>query len=195
MIYRRKEIITSSNDTNSIFYLNQGFIRLYTISKEGRELTLYIFSPSSIFPILWNKNPIPEKYYFESLTPIEVYRTEKTKLQQLITEKPEVYSEITEQLSIFSETTIKKLESTILGSAYQQVIATLLDLVSCCGKNNQNNFTILYWFTHQDIASLVGLSRERVTIEINNLLNKKLISYDNHFITIPKIELLKKEIE
>lgn len=195
MLFRRKETITGSDDASRIFYLNQGYIRLYTISREGNELTLHIFSPSSIFPILWYKDPVPDKYYFESLTPVEIYSCEKSKLQHLIAEKPGAGLEIFQQLSSFSESAIKKLEFKIFGDAYQQVAATLLNLAECFGQKDKGGTVISYWFTHQDIASLTGLSRERVTIEINNLINKKLISYDSHFIAIPKLELLEMEPE
>lgn len=195
MLFRRKETITDSSDPNHIFYLNQGYIKLYTVSSNGNEMTLHIFSPSSIFPILWDKKDESEEYYFESLTPVEVYSAEKTKLQQFILRKPEVYSEITQQLSAFSISAINKLKVKILGNAYQQIIVTLLDLSERFGQKNKEETIINYWFTHQDIASLAGLSRERVTIEIDNLIKKKLIKYDNHFIVIPKIELLKSEIE
>lgn len=194
MLFRRKETIANTNDFNRVFYLNQGYVRLYTISGEGAELTLHIFSPSSIFPILWNKNPVTDKYYFESLTPVEIYSCERSKLQQFITQQPLAGLELLQQLSAFSESTIKKLESKIFGDAYQQLVNTLLTLAECFGKKAHGNTVINYWFTHQDIASLVGLSRERITIEINKLLDKKIIYYDNHFITIPKIERLKLEI-
>lgn len=195
MLFRRKETITGSDDLNRIFYLNQGYIRLYTISGEGAELTLHIFSPSSVFPILWNKDPEPNKYYFESLTPVEIYGLEKSKLQQLIAEKPGAGVKILQQLTTFSQSAIKKLESKIFNDAYQQVVTTLLTLVECFGQKDKEGTVIAYWFTHQDIASIAGLSRERVTIEINNLLNKKLISYNSHFITIPKLQLLETELE
>lgn len=195
MLFRRKETIPGSDDLNRIFYLNQGFIRLYTVSKDGSELTLHIFSPSSIFPILWDKKPNSE-YYFESLTPVEVYSYGREKLKQFIAEKPAANLEIIRQLTFFSESTIRKLEFKIFGDAYQQVVAIILNLAECFGKVGRGGSTIIaYWFTHQDIASLAGLSRERVTIEINNLQSKKLISYESHFITIPKIELLKEELD
>ncbi len=192
LLFRRKETITVSNNLNHIFYLNQGYIRLYTISREGTELTLHIFSPSSVFPILWNTQI--NEYYFESLTPAEVYSCETTRLQQLIKEKPDINSELIKQLSFFSQKAINKLEFKIFGDAYQQVVATILDLVECFGNKEEKGTVISYWFTHQDIASLTGLSRERVTIEINNLLNKRLISYSSHFIAIPNTESLKSEI-
>ena len=196
MLFRRKETISDSDDLNHIFYLNQGYIRLYTVSRDGNELTLHIFSHSSIFPILWNKDLQSSEYYFESLTPVEVYSCEKGKLEQLIAEKTSANLEIIRQLTSFSESTIKKLELKIFGDAYEQVVATILDLAEYFGKAGAGGSTIIsYWFTHHDIASLTGLSRERVTIEINNLINKKLISYDGHFIAIPKLELLKAELE
>ena len=194
MLFRRKETITDTDDLNRVFYLNQGYIRLYTISGEGAELTLHIFSPSSVFPILWDKDPVPNKYYFESLTPVEIYSLEKSKLQQLIAEKPGAGVEILQQLTSFSQSAIKKLEFKIFGGAYQQVVATLLSLAECFGKKDEAGTVISYWFTHQDIASITGLSRERVTIEINHLLNNKLIFYDSHFITIPKLEQLKSKL-
>lgn len=193
VLFRRKEAITGSDNLNRIFYLNQGFIRLYTISKEGAELTLHIFSPTSLFPILW-ENPASE-YYFESLTPAEVYSCEIDKLQQLIKEKPDTNSELINQLTFFSQKAIKKLEFKIFGDAYQQVAATILDLAECFGKKDKEGDIISYWFTHQDIASLAGLSRERVTIEMNHLLKQKLIVYDGHFIAIPNLKSLKSELQ
>ncbi len=192
LLFRRKETITGSDNLNRIFYLNQGYIRLYTISRAGTELTLHIFPPSSVFPILWNAQI--NEYYFESLTPVEIYPCEINKLQQLISEKPATNSELFTQLSLFSQKAIRKLEFKIFGDAYQQVAATILDLVECFGKKSKAGTVISYWFTHQDIASLAGLSRERVTIEMNNLLKQKLISYDSHFITIPNLESLKSEL-
>ena len=195
MLFRRKETITGSNDPNRIFYLNQGFIRLYTISKKGSELTLHIFTPTSLFPILWDKTDESDQYYYESLTPVEVYKKEKKELQQFVLQDPAAGQEIMQQLSSFSKSAIKKLQYKILGTAYQQVVATILNMANCFGQETKTGTVLTYWFTHQDIAHLVGSSRERVTIEIDNLLKKRLITYDNHFISIPQLELLKSEIE
>ncbi len=195
MLFRRKETITGSDDPRRIFYLYQGYVRLYTVSKEGSELTLHIFPPYSIFPILWNKQMAFDQYYFESLTPVEVYSVEKAKLLQFIEQTPDAALEILQQLSLFTKSTIKKLEFKIFGDANQQVMATLLNLAECFGKKDKGGTVIAYWFTHQDIASFTGLSRERVTIELNNLLSKGVIYYNNHFITIPKIGLFEEELE
>lgn len=193
-ILRRKERILDFNDSKRIFYLKQGYVKIYTISSEGKELTLHIFSPSDIFPIIWDKISGPNEYSFESLTPVELYSCKLDKLQQLMKEKPEVNLEIIRQLAAFSQSSIKKLENKIFGNAHRQVVATLLDLADFFGKKDKGRTVISYWFTHQDIASLSGLARETATIEIDKLISKKIITYNSRFIIIPKIELLKKQL-
>ncbi|MDD5415863.1 MAG: Crp/Fnr family transcriptional regulator [Candidatus Daviesbacteria bacterium] len=196
MLFRRKqEVGRLETSTNTVFYLNQGYVRLYTLSQEGNELTLHIFAPSSLFPLWLENNGDFNGYYFESLTPVEVYSCEKNKLYQFLTKNPAARSEITQQLTSLSLELMKKLETKIFGDARKQVIATILDLAKYFGKKDKRSIVISYWFTHRDIATLAGLSRERVTIEINNLINKKLIIYHNRFITIPNFELLKKEYQ
>lgn len=188
-------MIRTDYSTGSVFYLNQGYVRLYTVSAEGAELTLHIFSNSYIFPIQWNKIPQSSDYYFESLTPVEVYQCPEDKFKQFIDQNFAASSEIMSQLNSFSESMIKKLESKVFGDAHQQVVATVLDLAKCFSQKDKGSVTISYWFTHQDIGSITGLSRERVTIEINKLIKKKLLSYNNHFIVIPRLELLNLDLE
>lgn len=194
MLFSRKERIAPFDDLKeSIFYLKQGYVRFYTLSNEGNELTLHIFSPNFIFPILWGDSTENE-YFVESLTPIEVYRGEKHKLEQLMAKDPEANLEVMLQLKLFSGSIMKKLESKIFGNSYQQVITTILNLAECFGQKDKEYMVINYWFTHQDMANITGLSRERVSLEMNILVKKNLISYNNHFIVIPKYESLKAEL-
>ncbi len=195
MLFRREEIIIRSGDlNNSVFYLSQGYIRACTVSKEGNELTLHIFGAPSVFPILWDTNSEFSEHCFESLTPAEVYRGARDKLKELIDKDPDVSSEIIKQLHTFAQSVVKKLESKIFYVAYQQVAAAILDLAQFFSSKNTSSVTISYWFTHQDLANITGLARETVSLEISKLLRNKLIYFDNHFIVIPRIENLKKEL-
>lgn len=195
MLYRRKERIAPFDMVGEdIFYLKQGYARFYTISAEGNELTMHIFSPNSIFPILGTDSAKFNNYFVESLTPVEVYRAERIMLEQLLEKNPKANLEVAKQLRVFSESIVKKLEIKVFGNSYQQVIAAILNLAESFGQKDEGKIMISYWFTHQDIASITGLSRERVSVEMSILLKKKLITYNNHFIVIPKTELLKTEM-
>src|SRR3989304_6379685 len=73
--YKKGEmIIRADDDPLGIFYLTKGYVRQYTISKAGFELTLHILKPISYFPMVWAVNGTPNVYYFEALTAVEVGR-------------------------------------------------------------------------------------------------------------------------
>lgn len=194
MLFRREEILARSDDLkNQVYYLNQGYVRVYTVSDGGNELTIHIYATNAIFPILWADSVEDNEHYFESLTPVEAYKGERDKFQELVTKTPQAYQEIIKQLTSFSESVVKKLESKIFYGAYRQVVSAILNLAECFSPES-GNVIISYWFTHQDLSNITGLARETVTLEMNKLVREKLISYQDHFMVVPNMELLKREL-
>jgi len=73
--YKQGEtLIRADDDPQGIFCLTKGYVRQYTISRTGLELTLHILKPISYFPMVWAVNGTPNVYFFEALTPVEVGR-------------------------------------------------------------------------------------------------------------------------
>jgi len=73
--YKKGELlIRADDDPQGIFCLTKGYVRQYTNSKAGFELTLHILKPLSYFPMVWAINGTPNVYYFEALTSVEVRR-------------------------------------------------------------------------------------------------------------------------
>ncbi|MCL5432495.1 MAG: Crp/Fnr family transcriptional regulator [Patescibacteria group bacterium] len=195
ILYRRREIIIRpSDESGGIFYIKQGYVRQYAISSEGIELTLNIFGPSSVFPILSSINELSNGYYYESLTPVEVYRAPKEKFLTEIKNNITALYELEQQILVFSASLLKKLESMAFCDAMGKIVVSLLDLVNKFGRKHGKKTVIDYWFTHHDIATITGLSRETVSLEIKKLWKKKIISYENHLIEIKDVKGLSEII-
>jgi len=65
-VYKKGEtLIRSDDDPQGIFYLKKGYVRQYSISPAGIELTLHILKPVSYFPLVWAINGTPNVYNFE----------------------------------------------------------------------------------------------------------------------------------
>lgn len=196
LIYRRKErIIRPEDESGFIFYIKQGFVRQYIISKDGLELTICIYNPGCFFPLNLTLKKGEGKYYFESFTPVEIYRLPKENFSRLMEENPGLLKEVNLQINNSLSFVTLKLESRVFDEAYKQVILMLVQLSRQFGEKKSKKVVIRYWFTHQDIATMIGLSREKVSIEINNIIKKKLIYYDSHFIVIKNIDVLSNELE
>jgi CRP/FNR family transcriptional regulator, cyclic AMP receptor protein len=192
ILYRRKErIIVPGAETNSIYYIVQGYVMQSIVSPNGNQFTPYIFAPDTFFPLIW----CIDNYEYESLTPVEVYRIPKEKFTLCLQENPNAALILNEQLATYSSELLKKLETKIFNNAGYIVSSRLLDLVKLfCKKQTKKNL-IDYWFTHQDIANISGLSREVVTIQMNKLIKKGLISYKNHFIVINDLRKFENELQ
>lgn len=199
ILYRRRErIIVPGEETNSVYFISQGYVMQSILSPSGNEFTPYIFAPQNFFPLIWwvgDKFSDRHDYEYESLTPVEVYRIPKGELMSFLKENSNAVFILNEKLTDYSSGLLKKLETRIFSDAFHIVILGLLDLEKLFGKTQNKQILINYWFTHQDIANISGLSREVVTKQMTKLTEKKLISYKNHFIIINDLKSLKRELE
>lgn len=196
ILYRRKErIIIPGDETNNIYYLAQGFVTQNIISPNGNQFTPYIFAPEEFFPLIICEENNIDSCEYESLTPVEVYRIPKERFKEYLIKDPSAAFILNKQLSKYSSKLLKKLETKVFDDAIHIVISRLLDLAELFGQKEAGQIVINYWFTHQDIANISGLSREVVTIQMNNLIRKKMITYKNHYIAINDKKALEKEIQ
>jgi len=176
-----------------VLYIKQGYVKQYAVGKEGNEFILHIFIPRSVFPIIETQDQ--HEYYFESLTPAEIYRASKDKFISFINSNQDVLSELKNQLESVYYELLNKLENKVFEDASKQIISSLLDLTNKFGRKQNDKFIIQYWFTHQDIATMTGLSRERVSIEMKKLNQRKLITYSNHLLVVKSLQSLKMELQ
>src|SRR3989338_687625 len=191
--YKKGEmLIRSDDDPQGIFCLTKGYVRQYAISRAGIELTLHILKPISYFPMVWAINGTPNVYNFEALTDVEVGRAPKDKVVNFIKDKPKVIFELMSELLEDYAETLTRVEHLVFSDAYRRVISVLLYIAKHFGDNDGKQIRVGNRFTHQDIATLVGVARETASIEMVKLEKKGLVEYSDHlmlFKSIPNLEL------
>src|SRR6476469_9339508 len=125
--YKKGEmLIRADDDPQGIFCLIKGYVRQYTISKNGSELTLHILKPISYFPMVWAINGTPNVYYFEALTPVEVGRSPRDQVVNFIKDKPAIIFELMSELVEDYAETLTRVEHLVFSDAYRRVISVLL---------------------------------------------------------------------
>lgn len=193
--YRKGETLIRSDDNpQGIFYLISGYIRQYTISKGGTELTLHILKPVSYFPMVWAINGTPNVYNFEALTTVEVRRAPRDEIVTFIKDKPGIIFSLMSELLESYEETLKRVEHLVFSDAYRRVVSVLIYIASHFGTINGTEIAIGNKFTHQDIATLVGVARETTSIEMAKLEKKGLLKYYQRNIIIENINKLELEL-
>lgn len=193
--YKQGEtLIRADDDPQGIFCLTKGYVRQYTISETGMELTLHILKPTSYFPMVWAINGTPNVYYFEALTPVQIGRAPRDQVVDFIKDKPElIFALMSELLEDYAES-LTRIEHLVFSDAYRRVISVLLYIAKHFGEKSGNQVVVKHRFTHQDIATLVGVARETASIEMMKLSKNKLVSYIDHSMEFQSIKKLKREL-
>ncbi len=193
--YKKGEtIIRADDDPQGIFCLTKGYVRQYSISKSGIELTLQILKPISYFPLIWAINGAPNIYFYEALTEVEVGRAPREQVVDFIKDKPSIILELMSKLLGEYAETLSRIEHLVFSDAYRRVISVLLYIAKHFSDKCEEGVCVNHRFTQQDIATLVGVARETVSIEIGNLEKKRLIKYINHFMQFPNLADLEREL-
>lgn len=193
--YKKGEtLIRADDDPRGIFFLTKGYVRQYTISKSGAELTLHILKPTAYFPMVWAINGTPNIYYFEALTTVEAGRAPREEVVEFIRDKPElIFKLMSELLEEYGET-LTRIEHLVFSDAYRRVLSVFIYLAKHFGEEVRGKVVVKHRFTHQDIATLVGVARETASTEINKLEKKGFIKYVNHTLVYSPLTKLEDEL-
>lgn len=193
--YKKGEVLIRADDNpQGIFCLKKGYVRQYTISKAGFELTLHILRPVSYFPMVWAVNGTPNVYFFEALTEVEVGRAPREQVVNFIKDKPTIIFELLSELIEDYAESLTRIEHLVFSDAYRRVISVLLYISKHFGEQTDKGIIVDHRFTQQDIATLVGVARETASNELVKLEKKGLIKHVDHSIVFKNIKKLELEL-
>jgi len=186
-------ILRADDEPKGVLYLKKGYVKLYSLSKDAQELTLIIFKAKNIFPLMWAINSTPNAYYLEAMTAVELYRAPREKFLNFIKNNSDVLFELTGRILTRFGEALNRMEYAIFGHARSKVASIILICAERFGIKHKKGIIIQVPLTHQDIASLIGVARETVSIEMEQLGGKGLIRRQGKYLVIKDIQKLKRE--
>lgn len=188
-------VLRADDDPPGVLYLKSGFVRLYSISPNGQEITFNIYKPSTFFPMTWAIGNSPNTYFFEAITPVEVWRAPKDKFLEFIKKEPDLLFDLTRRVFLGMDGLLTEIEYLLFGNAHIKIASILFILARRFGiKKDNGDITIQLPVTHKSIANFVGLTRETTSKEIAKLENSGIVTRNQRFLIIKSLKRLKKEL-
>lgn len=193
--YKKGEIILRSGDmSQGVMLLKSGYARLESISKEGKELTMVIYKPGEFFPVVWTFfGQNPSVYDIEALTDCEIIRVPREEFLEITRRNSDLLIDLTKHIITRFQLALQRMAFLTFGDASAKLASILLILAKEYGVEKQNSFEIQIPLTHKDIANLVGVTRETVSIELKKFDRKGIISYNKKILLIKNKEALQKK--
>lgn len=142
---------------------------------------------------MWSVNDTPNAYYLEAMTAVEVYQVPREEFVKFIKSDCELFFEINSRILTRFGGLLNRMEYAIFGTAYCKVASILLICAERLGIKDGTEIFIPVPLTHQDIARLLGVARETVSIEMKKMQKMGLIDYQGKHLVIKNYQNLKEQ--
>lgn len=190
--YKKGELlIRADDDPRGVFYLKQGHVKQYAISKKGEELVLNIFKPVAFFPMSWAINQTPNVYFYEAMTSVEVNLAPRDEVVAFVKAHPEVLYDLIRRVYRGLDGVLARMTYLMSGDAYARL---LTELVIYAKRFVKGKNSVEIAISEKDLAAQSGLTRETVSREMRQLKDKGLVTSKRAKLTITNVEKLEEEL-
>lgn len=193
--YSKGETILRAGDfAQGVYFLKSGYAKLSSVSDDGKELTMVIYKAGDFFPVVWTFfGQKPSIYSYEAITNTEILRAPREKFIEFINANKDMFLEVTKGIIVRFQTALRRMQYLTFGNASEKLASILLICGRDFGVEKNNKIEIQIPLTHKDIANLVGVTRETVSLELKKFDRKGLIAYNKKLIIITDRETLEKK--
>jgi CRP/FNR family cyclic AMP-dependent transcriptional regulator len=187
-----KKILFRQGDLHkSIFLINSGLMRTFYNSPSGREITLAYWQPGNF---VGGPDVFGESVHMWSGIAVdhtEVMELRGKDLRKLMTGIPELGIGIAEALVFKGKCFSSLVQMLGTGSVSERLAQLLLMLAEHYGNPDENGgIAIAPQFTHEDLAHMVGASRQWVTTTLNRLQKSGIVKIRKRQVVVLKPDLL-----
>ena len=173
-------LITEGDQTDSLYVIVEGEVKVFANDNTGKEVILNILGPGEYFGEIALVDDQPRSASVMTISPTKVMIISKGNFKRCLEENPDMSFNLIRALTKQVRALTDSVKNLALMDVYGRVAHTLLDLADeIDGKQ-----VIEQKLTHQDIANMVGASREMVSRILKDLSTGGYITVDKKHITI-----------
>ncbi|QQS20082.1 Crp/Fnr family transcriptional regulator [Candidatus Saccharibacteria bacterium] len=192
---KKRTILFQGEVPTNVLVLRKGIIKVYGITADGDQRTVTLLTAGDVFPMSWvfGKSPICI-YYFEAATDCTVVAVSREDYEHALATVPELKEQIFQ--NYMSHYVAATMHVYALEHSYAQdkIVYILQYLVTRFGeKQADGKCKIALRLSHQDIAEMVGITRETAAVELHKLKKKGLIDYEKFTYYVDTIRLFRSD--
>jgi CRP/FNR family cyclic AMP-dependent transcriptional regulator len=193
--FRSGEAIFHRDDPGQVLYvIKEGKVKICLTSPDGQEISLAVFGKGDYFGELSLLDNLGRSADAIALEKVECYTLQRSDFHRAIMKNPKIAIQVLEVLSKRLRNTDQQVEDLRVLDVYGRVAKKLSELAETHGVQVEDGIRIELRLTQNELASMVGASRESVNKVIGYYTDKRFISTDKHKITIHRVAELKRRI-
>lgn len=189
---RGSTLLQKGDPLDFIMAIREGYVKVTSISDAGIERLLWIAGRYDFAPVeqLFKKQSTT-RFFYTALTDGSFYEVDRANLLANAENHPQIMTEIAKGMSEHYDDFLQRVDAIDGLSVRERLIKTLLYLARRFSASDKVN---LYeeglHITHQDLAAMIGSTRETTSFALSDLRTEGLVEYDRtcFIINTEKIE-------
>ncbi len=181
--YPKNSILISEGDeSDSLYVILEGSVKIYLSDENGKEVILRIQGDGEYFGDLAMIDSAPHSASVVTLEPTRVSVVSRADFERCVREHNDLAIQLIRSMAGRIRSLTENVRNLALLDVYGRVARTLLNLA----EEVDGEQVVTQRLTHQEIANMVGASREMVSRIMKDLVEGGYIELQNKRIHIPK---------
>jgi CRP-like cAMP-binding protein len=179
-------------DGDHLYVIVEGKLKLGTSSGDGRENLLSILGPGEMFGELSLFDPGPRTSTATAVTDAKLLSLGQAKLLPWLRENPDVALHLLARLAQRLRRTNEAVGDLVFSDVPGRVAKALIDLGERFGKKTDEGLYVHHDLTQEELAQLVGASRETVNKALADFAGRNWLKLDGRAVLITDLDRLIK---
>jgi CRP/FNR family cyclic AMP-dependent transcriptional regulator len=175
---------------DQLFLIIEGKVKLGHASADGRESLMAVLGPGEMFGELSLFDPGPRAASATALTEARVVRLDNAQLMPWLAGRPEVAASLLQALARRLRRTNEAMADLVFSDVPGRVAKALMELGEKFGSMVPGGLLVTHDMTQEEIAQLVGASRETVNKALADFAQRGWISLESRQVLILDVERL-----
>ncbi|MFB5676229.1 Crp/Fnr family transcriptional regulator [Paenibacillus terreus] len=186
--------LTPESEKAGLYIINKGKLRFYKTDPAGKQYTVCILSESGIFGEVQSFSLGTSGTYVETMEETQLYSIPTEQLEPLLSKHSELTLRFLSEVSMRLRVQDEVLERMVFKDLRGKVLYFLNRLSIKFGVEEKGYRKIDIPLTHQELANMIGATREAVSLTLQDLSNEGIIITSRKMVMID-IEKLTEELK
>lgn len=181
-------VFHAGGSSDEVYVLLDGRVKVYELSKDGKEVILWFCFPGEVFGLAELYGGREREVNAQACSNVEVLAIKTIDLKRYIVQHPQMAMHVIELLG----RRLRDLSGMLLNFASDDVTSRLVKLLtrlcSRYGKPLANGILLDIALTHQEMADMIGTSRQTVTSVLSVLRKNGVLKMEQRSIFLQDLQ-------
>lgn len=189
--FRRGDpIYLPADQADGVLLLTSGRAKIASFSDDGKQTILAFIEPGELFGELALIGSDTREEYAEAVEKSTVLLMPAGVLQELVNTNQRLCQGITKLFGLRRQRIERRLKYLLFRSNRERLVSLLVELAAQYGEPADGGVRLKIKLSHQDLASIIGSTRETVTVVLGELQAEGLLTTGRRKILLTDVDRL-----